>query len=374
MSAGRGITIACALVAACTIDPVDFAEKRCPCDLGFECEVARDRCVPAGSIARDDGSTMDSGTDAPVVPPDAAGPGRVVIGALRAAWSTPNSIRWEWTVTAGTAADLFEYQLVLGTTAEAAQSGDGADVWTDDRNPELGRFLLPRGSAEDPVTFTTTDELDPDTEYFAVLRAIDTMGAVSVSNVANARTSVTSLRSIDIFGDDWAAATGYYLPSCISVATSMPASGSAHVEYHHYCTAMGAACSGDGSMQICWENIRRQDLGISTAALTEGGFAQAYLEFSLSHDGMEPTWWSDVQLWVGSGHFTGAPLTYRNDGAYRRYQIKLTALRSTADDRAMTFADFRDGMGGQLPIELFWVGAAWWHGSTLRFDDVAIRW
>jgi hypothetical protein len=34
-----------ALVSACTVEPVDFAAKRCPCDEGFECDEVHDLCV-----------------------------------------------------------------------------------------------------------------------------------------------------------------------------------------------------------------------------------------------------------------------------------------------------------------------------------------
>jgi len=33
------------LLCACSVDPVDFSDKTCPCDQGFVCDTARDRCV-----------------------------------------------------------------------------------------------------------------------------------------------------------------------------------------------------------------------------------------------------------------------------------------------------------------------------------------
>jgi hypothetical protein len=56
-----------ALVSGCTVEPVDFALKRCPCDEGFECDAAHDVCVePVPNLvawyAFDDGRT-DRATD-----------------------------------------------------------------------------------------------------------------------------------------------------------------------------------------------------------------------------------------------------------------------------------------------------------------------
>ena len=35
-------------LAACTVEPVDFSTKTCPCDQGFVCDEVRDRCVEPG--------------------------------------------------------------------------------------------------------------------------------------------------------------------------------------------------------------------------------------------------------------------------------------------------------------------------------------
>ncbi len=34
-----------AMLAGCSVAPVDFSDKRCPCDQGFVCDETRDRCV-----------------------------------------------------------------------------------------------------------------------------------------------------------------------------------------------------------------------------------------------------------------------------------------------------------------------------------------
>jgi beta-galactosidase len=45
-------------LAACTVSPVDFSEKRCPCDVGYTCDEARDVCVE-GTIRDDGGMPVD---------------------------------------------------------------------------------------------------------------------------------------------------------------------------------------------------------------------------------------------------------------------------------------------------------------------------
>jgi hypothetical protein len=335
-----------ALVAAlafvgCTIPDLDFTGKQCPCPDGWSCV--------AGACAR------AAATDGPV--------GRITVGNLRAAWSTPNSIRWEWDV-AGSKDDFGEFQL---TVASQPPGAGGSMTWTSAVNVELGRLYLPNPNGnEDLVTGTITDQHDTDTTYVATLVALDSSGNRSVSNQAQTATTVQLTHTITFFSN--ATPPGYPLPPPIVVAQGCGISGSACLSYTPSADpmCMAEACSPG---MCCYENLRWQDLNADTSMITQGSFDQiAYYEFYIASTGKAPSYWADVWLYLNpSGSqkiFTYHPWSYRPDPAFRRVQIPLRALSDGTN--LLTHQDLMAGING------FDVGSNWDESGSAYLDEVAI--
>ena len=349
-------------LSGCIIRDVDFDDKRCPCDEGFWCDTSQDRCVegaaPDGGIVGVDAPGSDIGPR-----PDAPGEDGVFeVANLRAAWATPNAIRWAWDPL-GAEGDLAYYELVVGQSEDLA----GARVWDVGDNPELGRYRLPRTGLGDVVTATITDELSEDTFYYAQLVAVDTAGGRSRSNVAVGHTDVAPRPTgVVVLFDDARSGGGYPLPGCIDVSMSGEhAAGTAHLEWLVRCDAgLSAECAA-GSGGECWENLRQQGMTIDLSGLSMGDFSTAFLEFELSYTGDQPAWYSEVSVMVGTTRFTVAPLTYRADGQYRRFQIPLDQMSYMGTP--MTHGDL-----GTLTS---WrVGAQWTHDGVVRLDEIRVRW
>jgi hypothetical protein len=162
--------------------------------------------------------------------------------------------------------------VVAASEADALSGAGSAQVWTSKENPELGRYFLPRTDGVEPVHATTTDLLTPNTEYFARLLAVDTGGQTSASGVAAARTTDPPVGALVVFAD--ADTMGSSQPSTFALSTSQPYRGGACYLYTSDCP------SGES---ICWENLRRQGLGIDLTPVTSGDYvATAYLELAVA--------------------------------------------------------------------------------------------
>jgi hypothetical protein len=311
--------------------------------VGCELNPAFDPSIPA------DGSA--SGID-----PDGAA---VQVANLRATWGTPNAIRWDWDAE-GDADGLLAFELVVGRSEEdVIERSASTRTWTEVENPELGRFLLPRTGGEDPVVFTVTDELEPDTIHYAQLHAIDTAGNRAVSNVAAGRTTQSPVGEIVIMSDVDTA--GISIPNTFVLGTERPYAGSSAYRYEAPCAAQ----------EECWENLRRQEFLIDLSAVSGGSYATtAYFEVALAIENGSTPWWCNLWLWYDASsadflaHYSG--WTARADGEYRLLQVPLREFRIGGEPAP--YEELAHGLFG------FNVGCPWSGGSLVRVDELRIRW
>lgn len=309
---------------------------------GCEINPAFDPSIPAGSA---------SGID-----PDAAA---VLVANLRASWATPNSIRWDWDAE-GEADELLAFELVVGPSeADVLDRSEATRTWSEADNPELGRFLLPRTGGEDPVVFTVSDELEPDTIHYAQLFATDTAGNRTASNVAAGRTTPSPIGEIVIMADD--DTPGLSIPPEFALVQEGAFAGTSAYRWAAMC----------GDAPECWENLRRQEFTIDLSAVTEGTYATtAFFEVALAVENGSTSWWCDLWLWYDPttsdriAHYDG--WTARADGSYRVLQVPLRAFEIGTEP--VTHAELANGLFG------FNVGCSWHDGSIVRVDELRIRW
>jgi hypothetical protein len=328
-------------LAGCSVDLPDLGEKRCPCASGWTCDVATDRCMTA--------------------PPGQSG--AVVVSALKAVWTTPESVRWEWEAI-GVEDELLRYELVTARVEEdlGPTPGGSARVWTPVDNPELGEFRLPHTGIGDQVVATTTDGHAPGDEVFARLIAIDTQQRRSVSNVAGAKTNVVAVFDEPFFADG-VEEGGWLTPEMATVTTAECFAGSACIAYQNAC---GAAA--------CFQQVGATAT-LDLADMEEGDFlTTAYLEFAASHDSVGPSFWSHVRVQVGEESLYAFEAATIRAGGYRVYQVPLRVLRGYNDadplDRPLlTWAEIASGGIHQLTV-----GGWWDDGATVLVDEARLRW
>lgn len=355
----RGIGAALGLGLAgspsgCTVDSLDLSGRPCPCLPDWECNPDTQTCERAGDDDSGDGASGDGASD--VAPFDGI--------ELSADWSTPTAIHWAWTLT-GDAADFHAYELWVATSASALDGGTDVRVFDGATNPELSRWILNNTNDPEPVLGTITDGLEPGVEYFARLFVLDTAGGRTPSdNVAVRATMMTPVSDYLVYGDE---PTGNgNLPWCMTRTDTAPAAGSTH----HYAHVMqcdpdnGSGCEGGGAPE-CWENLRLHNIEGPSLTLGDGEFAGAFLEAYVAIDGAAADahgWWSEIGIQsAGDSWHNYKGMTLRADGTYRRYEIPLTQLGLTADTFDGTVTGFR-------------VGSTFPDATTVRFDEVRIRW
>ncbi len=140
----------------------------------------------------------------------------------------------------------------------------------------------------------------------------------------------------------------------------------AAVEYEVVCDEqMMTVCGGTGVTSACFDNVRWAELNIPLDSITGG----AYIEYALAIEGTapSPSYWSGVDILLGDDLWSFEPFTYRADGQYRLYQVKLSALR-TPGGVPLRIEDL------QGPLTQFIFAGFWPNGSTLRVDEVRVRW
>ncbi len=341
-----------ALPSGCSVDELDLGNKACPCVDGWTCDASRNICV-AGSGTGGAGVGGGGGAGAGV-------PGAVIVTDLRVTWTTPNWIRWEWDLD-GVPDQLLGFELVTGESEEDVTSRSGtAVVWTADENPELGRYFLPATGSEDPVVATMTDLHDADTQYFGQLTATDTANRTTVTNLAGGRTTNLPSHSFVIFDDT--ATPGYSIPGSFVLSDVAPHAGTHHYDYLSSCV---------GGDVICWETVRRQDLGMDISAISEGAFSTtAYLEMAVAAGGPAPSYWSQLRIMMGtSGDHSTYLLpawTIRADGAYRVYQMPLRALADSNGPMPHTEMS--------RALYEFGIGGSWVNDTHTRVDEIRVHW
>ena len=290
---------------------------------------------------------------------DARADGVVVVSNLYAEWVTAHTIMWHWDWT-GAGADLERFELVIGPSRPAVETRSaGARVIGPADRPELAFAFLPTTSASDPVVHTLAEELAPDADVWAILVAIDTAGGERSTAPAVARTAPAPTAELVLYADDHPPGS-YALPPELVESTVGPHAGARTNRYD------GVCANGD-----CFENLRRQELGIASDSLPATAFDRAFVEVWVANGSAEPSFWSDVRLYIGGCGpldqlYGYAPITLRDDDVYHPLQVPLSALASPAGP--LTHATFATGVCG------WWVGGRWSLGDPVRIDEVRIRW
>jgi hypothetical protein len=366
-----GVATALTLVG-CVAPSVDLSGKHCPCGDGYACGTD-DTCLALG--------------------------GAIQVSNLRAAWSTPNQIRWNWDAS-GDPEQFREYQILVATSQAALDPRDAttATRFSVAQNPELDHYLLPRTGGEDQVLATTTDLLQPSTLYFAQLLAIDALGRASLSNTVSASTTDPAVNRIVIFEDQKPA--GYTLPGApiYALSNDRPFEGTSDFEYVALppCTDGSTCgmpkttcdpCCAPGST-ACNQNLRFHQMGLSLNPIGGGTYAKsAYLEFALASDATVPSYWGEAYLWYGDGSANSTswsmePLTYRADDQYRVIQVPLRVFAEYDGSGAFVgYAPYCQlvAQAGQTctppstgGLFGFNVGGLWTVGAKVRIDSIRI--
>ena len=359
---GSGLVVA---LGSCTVPSLDLSGRPCPCLDDWVCNPDTRTCEPAAAGSTGGGDTSDASSDPTAASGDGStSPGFHIVD-FAGDWSTPTTIHWAWTVE-GEEASFHAYEVWVATSEAALSSDADAVVFDATVNPELSRWILDNTNDPEPVAGTITDGLEPGTEYFARLFVLDTAGGRTASpNVAVRSTAALPVDEHVIYADD-PPAGGLALPLCMTRTDAAPAAGSTH-HYAHVmkCSpTLGSQCEEGGAAE-CWENLRLQNLPLSPLVLGDGEFAGAFLEAYVAIDGASAGahgWWSEFGLQDATQQWHAYKgLTLRADGSYRRYEIPLSRLGLTADTFDGTAVGFR-------------VGSTFPDGTTVRFDEVRVRW
>ncbi|MBX3190616.1 MAG: hypothetical protein KF819_26685 [Labilithrix sp.] len=335
------------VVASCSVGDIDYTGKACPCPAAWIC--ADGTCARAGQQSGDAGA--------------------IRVKDLRAAWATPNSIRWEWEIEGDR--DAFG-SMELAVTSPRADAA-GVATRTSASSPELGRmYLATRGGSEIPVTATLTEGHDPDTQYRAVLTAYDSAGKKSVTNEALTTTEVALSRRIVLFSED--RPRGYPLPSTLEIAAGCGAAGTNGCIRYHTADDPERSCTTFG----CTQNLRWQSIDATTTEIDEGLFrSRAYFELYVRSTGTTVSYYSLLWLFTNPPpggcappesegcRFRLVPWTFRPSDTYRRIQVPLRVLENSAG-ALLSHADLARGLSG------FNVGAAWGANDVVELDELAI--
>jgi hypothetical protein len=364
-------------LSSCILDPVDFSGHPCPCADGYVCDDAIDRCVQSAP---------------------AGGDGVVRVENLRAAWRTPNAIRWTWDSSAPDNDSLARYELFLArSSADLAMRSTtpcpGFDlvpgtccVFDPSTSPELGSYFRPRAGGPAPVRGVFASDLEPNTEYFAVLVATDTGGGTFTSNVAVGRTQIAPIGAVTIADDG--DPPGYELPGAPCYAPVTRAgdaqSGTDYLERIHVCVGPDAEsvddteCSPNNtSIPECWANIRTQETALDQN-LDENQFELAYLEFWMAIEDSGPSYWSHAgaHLLFSDGrraYPTFEEITFVPDRGYVRYQIALDQMTWIhPGDMEPSPITFEDMIGTRF--DGYRIGGTFANGARIRIDSIAVRW
>jgi len=286
--AARTVVLLGAVVASCAIPDLDLTGKACPCAAGYVCDETTNVCVSSLS-PRADGGPGDAAPAADAARPDVAAP-RVVVTNLRAAWATPNQVRWEWDAT-GEAAAFDSYVLEVASTEADLEKGAPRNVFTRTQRPELSAFdARGSGGGGGARVWSVADTLEPGTRYVARVKALDVTGGVSLSNIATTSTAAAPRAALKVVfdgqprtarpADEYVLKTG--------------ASTEAHYELTVACGAGVTSCDKRGALV---------NLGLDLAApdpFDAAAFARAFVAFEVDGGAATAAAGSSVMLELGA--------------------------------------------------------------------------
>lgn len=343
-----------ATILGCAQKDASIEGRPCPCPTsGFTCDSVCNVCVSVdvapGTICGDSGVGGSSGSSGAG---GIAGMGgnctpKITFSDFHAVWTTPESIRWEWTPDQEVAAiDSFQsYELELTSDDNVVVTFDSST------NPELGVYAQPNGAPD--LTYSSVTRDLTRSEYTARLRAIDTSGCASESQVVFAPAMpIPKGGALDVYGDQ--------PPAGSTLDASEVTDGSG--------CRTGSRClvSADPGAGFC--NIRWEMTTAATPTFTAGEFTQAYLEFWMRSTETTPHYWADGWLeTVGGAFWISATYAAPADGNYHKFQIP---LRWLTNDAQVQLA-YDDVSSGITSVNLF--GSACGQGS-IWIDDAYVRW
>lgn len=329
--------------ASCFFDPVDYTGKTCPCPApDFVCNEATSLCEPSGGPA---GTSSTGGACAGVFVPE----------RFRTAWTTPNTIAWQWDAPPKEEAASFgTYRIVIGTSQASVVAGNDVVTFGPNENPELGQPGLTEASDSDRVERSITDGLAPGTTYFGMLVTTDNAGCEQRSTVIEARTGFAPGDAFALFVDDPPDGVGF-LPATVTIES---------------CAVTGSQCVSWTSPVDDYENVRLQFTAdpSAVAGMSVGDFDAAFLEIRVGTDATVGPAWGDIRLGCNGEHFSVNPMPFRANGTMRTYQIPLRVMANTEDGAPLTRDDVATGASE------FGVGSAWSPGAHVWMDDVYLRW
>lgn len=342
-------------LGAC-LGEIDYSGKLCGAD--GEC--------PSGWFC----SSGRCGRTAQITPaPDASGPGAQCAGAFEvkdfhAAWTTSNTIRWEWEPL-GTAETFGRYELHLDSSRERLEAGNATFQIDSQTNPELG-FMNNPAKANTPVNASIAFGLAPSgSAWFGQLVAYDRLGCVFRSNVAPAQLRVDPRYEAVFFRD--ALRPG----SSLSPASSVPGVTRGRI-------AFNPDCDGNPCLDYIADSPGGENLLLTTTIapselvdLSPSRFDLAFLEFRVWLDSAD-AFWTGIWIVANGTMFVVEPFTAMRTRAqatqanYRVVQVPLRELHS--DNAKLTHDDLANG------ITQFRFYTAFANGSRVWLDDISVRW
>lgn len=270
----------------------------------------------------------------------------VKIGELKTEWATPNSIAWSW-IPPENASDFGFYELHVATSRSDLELGRDVKIYNVATNPSLGFYDRPRQGELKPVDYVVTIGHESSTLYFGKLLAFSGSSCATPTNVAGITTGPEPDLAggpIDVFNEtkDF----NYSWPECVVSLND-------HATYTPYCQEMGgsATCEplADTSKaeKTCWENVRIGNDSLDFGLL-KGHFDNAFVEFELSIGKGSHSYYASAIIETEI-HFRLVPITYIADGAYHRYQFKLSSMSRDGiflnEQRLLDAKEFRFGVG-----------------------------
>jgi hypothetical protein len=322
----------------CTFDDLDHTGKTCPCSDGYACDWESNTCVK----------------------PAAGCQSLVGMQDFRIAWTTPNSIAWQWNAL-GDGKDFGGYRLHYGR-GESPDTGSEQVQLSSEENPELGLWEAPYTGDTFLIQLTMAQELQPETLYWARLEVQDATGCSYQSPIVTATTDQApplDQTGLVVFDDAlppnvW---TGPVVPA--ELVKTDPANAYAGTSYLEWVS--------DGTSG---ENIQILEYDFPYSLVGENLERSAFLEFAVSLeqtsnsyysrvfiDGSAPSAWREAR-------FEG--FTVKADGKYRLFQIPVRALQMADGGPFYTSTDhFQKFAFGCSPFL---------SGAVIRLDQIRMRW
>jgi hypothetical protein len=350
-----------AVVASCSVGELDLTGKQCPCAGGYVCDVPRDTCVLAESL--EGGVSIDAPGDA-MAAPDRDPAAKIAVSGLRAVWTTPAMVRWEWTVE-GTATDFQAYEVATATTADdlAKRAGTFEVISGNDR-PEVKAFDARGGKKAGPVVvWTALGVRGPGTRQFLQVKATDVTGR-STSTAAVDVTSSPAPPSTKIIFDGTAAKTSK--PAEFQYRT--PAGGPNVYVLNVACGTAASPCVKRAELTSLG-----LDLGDATT-FTAKDFDAAFLQVQLEGNVGVTSFDSTFALELGAGacvpdcHYAFAGWTQSSTGP-TTLQVPLRVMKN-AKGELLTHAAIA-ARGFQI-FGLVFEGT-WRQDAVLRVLDARVR-